>query len=168
MVSSPEIILEIVENLKKYNPKYLVVHPVMISKSGYYLLKPEAKENLIKYLIPLAYIITPNIPEAEEITGIKIHNVDDMKRVGEEILQLGYKFVLMKGGHLDGEAVDILVGKNIFKVYKSERIDKKNTHGTGCTLSSAITSYLALGYEITEAVNLSKIYITEAIKEVLI
>lgn len=71
MVSSPEIILEIVENLKKYNPKYLVVDPVMISKSGYYLLKPEAKENLIKYLIPLAYIITPNIPEAEEITGIK-------------------------------------------------------------------------------------------------
>ncbi len=125
MVSSPEIILEIVENLKKYNPKYLVVDPVMISKSGYYLLKPEAKENLIKYLIPLAYIITPNIPEAEEITGIKIHNVDDMKRVGEEILQLGPKFVLMKGGHLDGEAVDILVGKNIFKVYKSERIDKK-------------------------------------------
>ncbi|AXU75385.1 phosphomethylpyrimidine kinase [Clostridioides difficile] len=164
MVSSPEIILEIVENLKKYNPKYLVVDPVMISKSGYYLLKPEAKENLIKHLIPLAYIITPNIPEAEEITGIKIHNVDDMKRVGKEILQLGPKFVLMKGGHLDGEAVDILVGKNIFKVYKSERIDKKNTHGTGCTLSSAITSYLALGYEITEAVNLSKIYITEAIK----
>ncbi|WP_219711877.1 PfkB family carbohydrate kinase, partial [Clostridioides difficile] len=80
-------------------PKYLVVDPVMISKSGYYLLKPEAKENLIKYLIPLAYIITPNIPEAEEITGIKIHNVDDMKRVGEEILQLGPKFVLMKGGH---------------------------------------------------------------------
>ena len=87
-----------------------------------------------------------------------------MKRVGEEILQLGPKYVLMKGGHLDGDAVDILVGKNIFKVYKSERIDKKNTHGTGCTLSSAITSHLALGYEITEAVNLSKKYITEAIR----
>ena len=164
MVSSPEIILEIAENLKKYNPEIVVVDPVMISKSGYSLLRPEAKENLIKYLIPMAYLVTPNVPEAEEITGIKIENVEDMKKAGKEILNLGPKYVLMKGGHLDGDAVDILMGENLFEVFSSERINKKNTHGTGCTLSSAITSHIALGYDVVEAVRLSKIYITEAIR----
>ncbi len=88
MVSSPEIIKIIVNTLKKYNPKYLVVDPVMISKSGYSLLKPEAKKNLIEYLIPMAYVITPNTLEAEEITGIKINNLDDMKKAGYKILEL--------------------------------------------------------------------------------
>ena len=165
MVSSPEIINTIVNTLKKYNPKYLVVDPVMISKSGYSLLKQEAKKSLIKELIPMAYIITPNIPEAEEITGLKINNLDDMKEAGKKILELGPKYVLMKGGHLEGDAVDVLIGKDIFEVFKQERLDRKNTHGTGCTLSSAITSHLALGYDIVEAVKLSKEYITEAIKE---
>lgn len=164
MVSSAEIILDIVEMLKRYNPKYLVVDPVMISKSGYSLLKPEAKGNLIKYLIPMAYLITPNVPEAEEITGIEIKSLDDMKMVGEKILALGPKYVLMKGGHLEGDAIDVLIGKDVFEVYKSKRINKKNTHGTGCTISSAITAHLALGYDIKEAVALSKKYITEAIE----
>ena len=164
MVSSAEIILDIVEMLKRYNPKYLVVDPVMISKSGYSLLKPEAKGNLIKYLIPMAYLITPNVPEAEEITGIEIKTLDDMKMVGEKILALGPKYVLMKGGHLEGDAIDVLIGKDVFEVYKSKRINKKNTHGTGCTISSAITAHLALGYDIKEAVALSKKYITEAIE----
>ena len=88
MVSSPEIILEIVDNLKKYKPETIVVDPVMISKSGYSLLRPEAKENLIKYLIPIAYLITPNVPEAEEITGMKIETVEDMKKAGKKILDL--------------------------------------------------------------------------------
>ena len=164
MVSSPEIILDIVDSLKKYPCEYLVVDPVMISKSGYSLLKPEAKENLIKYLIPMAYIVTPNVPEAEEITGMKIETEEDMKKVGQKILDLGPKFVLMKGGHLEGDCVDVLMGKDVFEVYKCERIDRKNTHGTGCTISSAITSHLALGYNIKEAVRLSKEYITEAIR----
>ena len=164
MVSSPEIILDIAESLKKYPCKYIVVDPVMISKSGYSLLRPEAKENLIKYLIPMAYIVTPNIPEAEEISNMKIETVEDMKKAGKEILKLGPKYVLMKGGHLEGDAVDILIGEDTFEIYKSERIDRKNTHGTGCTISSAITSHLALGYDIKEAVKLSKEYITEAIR----
>lgn len=164
MVSSPEIIKAIVEFLDKYNPKYLVVDPVMISKSGYSLLKPEAKDNLIKYLIPKAYIITPNTLEAEEITGIKIDNVDDMKLVGKKILELGPKYVLMKGGHLDGDAVDVLIGKDTFEIYKSERLDRKNTHGTGCTLSSAITANLALGFDIVQSVSNAKDYITNAIR----
>lgn len=164
MVSSPEIILEIVDNLKKYKPETIVVDPVMISKSGYSLLRPEAKENLIKYLIPIAYLITPNVPEAEEITGMKIETVEDMKKAGKKILDLGPKYVLVKGGHLDGDAVDVLMGEDIFEVFTSERLDRKNTHGTGCTLSSAITSHIALGYDVVEAVRLSKIYITEAIR----
>ncbi|CEK35048.1 bifunctional hydroxymethylpyrimidine kinase/phosphomethylpyrimidine kinase [Paraclostridium sordellii] len=164
MVSSPEIIRVIVEALDNYNPKNLVVDPVMISKSGYSLLKPEAKENLIKYLIPKAYILTPNTLEAEEIAGIKINNLDDMKLVGEKILGLGPNYVLMKGGHLDGDAIDVLIGKDTFEIYKSERLDMKNTHGTGCTLSSAITAYLALGLDVKEAVLEAKKYITNAIK----
>ena len=164
MVSSPVIISSIVETLKRYNPKYLVVDPVMISKSGYYLLKPEAKKSLIEELIPMAYIITPNTLEAEEISGMNIETVDDMREVGEKILELGPKYVLMKGGHLDGDAVDVLIGKDTFEIFKQERLDRKNTHGTGCTLSSAITSHLALGYDINEAVRLSKEYITEAIR----
>ena len=164
MVSSPVIISSIVETLKRYNPKYLVVDPVMISKSGYYLLKAEAKKSLIEELIPMAYIITPNTLEAEEISGMNIETVDDMKEVGEKILELGPKYVLMKGGHLEGDAVDVLIGKDTFEIFKQERLDRKNTHGTGCTLSSAITSHLALGYDIKEAVRLSKEYITEAIR----
>lgn len=164
MVSSPEIIKTIVDTLSKYNPKYLVVDPVMISKSGYSLLKAEAKDNLIKYLIPKAYIITPNTLEAEEITGIKVDNLDDMKLVGKKILELGPDYVLMKGGHLDGDAIDILIGKDVFEIYKSERLNRKNTHGTGCTLSSAITAYLALGYDVVEAVSNAKDYITNAIR----
>ncbi|MBU3106788.1 bifunctional hydroxymethylpyrimidine kinase/phosphomethylpyrimidine kinase [Clostridium gasigenes] len=164
MVSSPEIIKIIVDTLKKYNPQYLVVDPVMISKGGYSLLKPEAKKNLIEYLIPMAYVITPNTLEAEEITGIKINNLDDMKEAGYKILELGPKYVLMKGGHLEGDAVDVLIGLDKFEVYREERLNIKNTHGTGCTLSSAITSYLALGKSIDESVKLSKEYITEAIR----
>ncbi len=164
MVSSPEIILEIANTLKKYEPKNLVVDPVMISKSGYSLLRPEAKENMIKHLIPIAYIVTPNVPEAQEITGMKIETLEDMKIAGQKILEMGPKHVLMKGGHLEGDAIDVLIGKDIFEVYGSKRLDRKNTHGTGCTISSSIASHLALGYEIKEAVALSKIYITEAIK----
>ncbi|MEE0933119.1 MAG: PfkB family carbohydrate kinase, partial [Clostridium sp.] len=128
-------------------------------------LKPEAKKTLIEELIPMAYIITPNTLEAEEIVGIKINTVDDMREVGQKILELGPKYVLMKGGHLQGDAVDVLIGKDTFEIYKQERLDRKNTHGTGCTLSSAITSHLALGYDVVEAVRLSKEYITEAIRE---
>lgn len=164
MVSSPKIIKDIVESLEIYPCEYVVVDPVMISKSGYSLLRPEAKENLIKYLIPKAYIVTPNVPEAEEISSIKIETVEDMKKAGKKILDLGPKYVLVKGGHLDGDAVDVLMGEDIFEVFTSERLDRKNTHGTGCTLSSAITSHIALGYDVVEAVRRSKEYITEAIR----
>ncbi|MGL5675528.1 MAG: bifunctional hydroxymethylpyrimidine kinase/phosphomethylpyrimidine kinase, partial [Cellulosilyticaceae bacterium] len=164
MVSSPEIIYEIVETLKQYQVENLVVDPVMISKSGYDFLRPEAKQNLIAYLIPKAYLVTPNVPEAEEITGMKIHTLEDMKKAGEKILAMGPKYVLMKGGHLEGDAIDVLMGEGVFEVLEQERIDRKNTHGTGCTISSAITAHLALGYSVVESVRRSKAYITEAIR----
>lgn len=167
MVSSSEITTIIAETLKKYNPENLVVDPVMISKSGYSLLKKEAKDSLIKHLIPMAYLITPNILEAEEITGIKIKTLEDMKEAGKALLSMGPKYVLVKGGHLEGDSNDILMGKDLFRVYKSERLNRKNTHGTGCTLSSAIAAYLAIGHPIEEAVDLGKKYITNAIKKQL-
>ncbi|MGL4849750.1 MAG: bifunctional hydroxymethylpyrimidine kinase/phosphomethylpyrimidine kinase [Clostridium sp.] len=164
MVSDEKIIRAIGEALKVYKPEKIVLDPVMISKSGFSLLEPKAKEALREILIPMAYLITPNIPEAEELTGLKINTEEDMIEAGKKLLNYGPKYVLVKGGHLDGEAVDILIGEGVFKRYKSERLNRNNTHGTGCTLSSAITSNLALGYEISEAIEKGKNYITEAIR----
>ncbi|MBL4933785.1 bifunctional hydroxymethylpyrimidine kinase/phosphomethylpyrimidine kinase [Clostridium paridis] len=173
MVSQISTIKAIAEKLKLYEPKNLVLDPVMISKSGYSLLKPESERVLIDELIPLAYIITPNVPEAEEIlktvnsTVVTIETVDDMEAAAKEIYKLGCKNVLLKGGHIEGEAIDVLYdGKEIIH-FQSERINTKNTHGTGCTLSSAIASNLALGFDIKEAVNKAKKYITLAIEHSL-
>lgn len=164
MVSEEEIIKELAYLLKKYKLPNIVLDPVMISKSGFSLLNPNAKNALKKYLIPLADIVTPNIPEAEELSEIKIDNIEDMKRAGKIILDLGSNYVLIKGGHLNGEAIDLLLNKDKIEIFKSERLNRKNTHGTGCTLSSAITANLALGKSMPEAVKESKNYITEAIK----
>ncbi len=173
MVSKISTIISISEKLKEYRPKNLVLDPVMISKSGYSLLKPESKSALINELIPLADIITPNIPEAEEILKeVKskitvIDTVKDMEIAAKEIYKLGCKNVLLKGGHIKGEAIDILYdGKEITQFY-SKRINTKNTHGTGCTLSSAIASNLALGFDMKEAVKNAKDYITTAIEHSL-
>lgn len=170
MVSKISTINIISEKLKKYKPKNLVLDPVMISKSGYSLLKPESKSALIKELIPLAYVITPNLPEALEIISevnsekVEIKTVEDMELAAKEIYKLGCKNVFLKGGHMEGDkAVDILYdGENIYKFY-AEKINTKNTHGTGCTISSAIASNLALGFSIEEAIKRSKDYITTAI-----
>lgn len=173
MVSQISTIKAIAEKLKLYKPKNLVLDPVMISKSGYSLLKPESEQALIDELIPLAHIITPNVPEAEEIlktvnsSVVTIETVEDMEVAAKEIYKLGCKNVLLKGGHIKGEAIDVLYdGKEIIH-FQSERINTKNTHGTGCTLSSAIASNLALGLEIKEAVNKAKKYITVAIEHSL-
>ena len=164
MLSSSEIMRHVASKLRQYQARHIVLDPVMVSTSGHRLMNKDAEETLQKELFPLAEVITPNIPEAEEITNMKIETVEDMKKAGKKILDLGPKYVLVKGGHLDGDAVDVLMGEDIFEVFTSERLDRKNTHGTGCTLSSAITSHIALGYDVVEAVRLSKIYITEAIR----
>lgn len=173
MVSQINTIEAISEKLQQYNPDNVVLDPVMISTSGYSLLKPEAKTALIEKLMPLADIVTPNIPEAEEILkekgskAAKIASLEDMERAAIEISKQGCKYVLLKGGHAQGKAIDVLYdGKNIIH-FTSDRIATKNTHGTGCTLSSAISANLALGLGIKEAVAKAKEYITIAIRHSL-
>ena len=163
MVSNAEIINVIKESLIKYKPKNIVVDPVMVSKSGYFLLKEEAVKEL-KNLISIADVVTPNIPEAEVLTGIEIKDEEDMKRAAQIILKLGVKDVLIKGGHRCNDANDILYTGEKFITLEGERMDTKNTHGTGCTLSSAIASYLSKGLDMEKALFLSKKYINEAIR----
>lgn len=163
MVSSPDIIKVIKERLIYYKAKNIVVDPVMVSKSGYHLLREEAIEEL-KGLISIADIVTPNIPEAEVLTGLSITTEDDMKKAAIKISKSGVKNVLIKGGHRCNDATDILLSGGEFLNLPGKRIDTENTHGTGCTLSSSIASYMAKGHTIEQAVKLSKKYITKVIE----
>lgn len=163
MVSNVEIIKTIRELLVEYKAKNIVVDPVMISKSGYFLLKPEAVEEL-KKLIAIADIVTPNIPEAEVLSNMKITSEEEMKISAKDIKNIGVKNVLVKGGHRDNDANDVLYHNEEFVTIKGARIEAQNTHGTGCTLSSAIASHLAKGYSVEEAVKLSKEYISKVIE----
>jgi len=173
MVSVISTIDIISERLEFYKPKNIVLDPVMISKSGFSLLKPESKTALIKRLIPLASLITPNVPEAEEILRevnsdiTSIETVKQMEMAAKEIYKLGCKNVLLKGGHMKGEAIDVFYDGSEITHFTSERIHTKNTHGTGCTLSSAIAANLALGFNMRDAIKKSKQYITTAIKHSL-
>ena len=143
MVSQIPTIHAIADKLEQYQPKNVVLDPVMISKSGFDLMQPEAKEALITRLIPLAYVITPNLPEAEVITGLKINDLASMEQAARAIHKMGAKNVLIKGGHLEDDATDLLFdGENIVTLH-SDRINTKNTHGTGCTMSSCIAANLA-------------------------
>lgn len=164
MVSSIEIIDTIAECLKKNKASNIIVDTVMVSKSGCHLLRPESRLELIKKLFPLALIVTPNLYEAEVITGDKIETVEQMKQASIKIHKLGASNVVIKGGHLTGDAIDVFYDGEIFEYIKGKRIDTKNTHGTGCTFSSAITAYVAKGFSVLEAVKHAKEYINGAIE----
>ncbi|WP_315081097.1 bifunctional hydroxymethylpyrimidine kinase/phosphomethylpyrimidine kinase [uncultured Clostridium sp.] len=165
MVSKIESIKAISKSLKKFlNLPKVVLDPVMISKSGFNLLSPDAKEALIEELFPLATLITPNLPEAEEILGMKISNLDEMKEAAKKLQELGPKYVLVKGGHLKDDATDLLLYEDEFICLPQKRINTVHTHGTGCTLSSAIAANLAKGLDIKESVINAKEYITGAIE----
>lgn len=164
MVSNIDIIDTISDCLKNKNAHNIILDPVMVSKSGCNLLKPESKDELIKMLFPLALLVTPNLFEAEVITGDKIENVPQMEIAAKKILELGAKNVVVKGGHLTGDAIDVLYDGKSFEYIKGTRIATKNTHGTGCTFSSAITAYIAKGYSMLDAVRQAKIYINGAIE----
>ena len=165
MVSKIESIKAISEALREVKDlPPVVLDPVMVSTSGYKLLSDDAKETLIKELFPLSTLITPNLPEAEEILGIKIKNLEDMKEAAIGLKKLGAKCVLIKGGHLENDATDILFDGENFIYLKEQKINTNNTHGTGCTLSSAIAANLAKGMNIEKAVREAKDYITLAIK----
>ena len=164
MLATPQIIEVVAAKIRQYEITRLVIDPVMVAKGGMSLIREEAKETLIERLIPLAHVLTPNIPEAEVLAGIRIETLSDMKRAAEIILALGARHVVLKGGHLAGDAVDLLYDGRTFREFTSPRIATADTHGTGCTYSAAIATGLARGLDVREAVALAKRYITEAVR----
>lgn len=163
MVYSSAIINVLVQKLMAYGVQNLVLDPVLISTSGRPLLTGEAKDTLVRYLMPLAMVITPNIPEAACLSGIAIESRDDRIRAAEKISDHFGGYILVKGGHGANVADDMLYWKGEVKWFTAQRINNKNTHGTGCTLSSAIACNLAAGYSITESVGRAKGYINNAL-----
>jgi hydroxymethylpyrimidine/phosphomethylpyrimidine kinase len=166
MLSNPKTIEAVAAGLKKYRQERVVLDPVMVAASGDRLLAPEAVETLRRTLIPQAMVITPNLPEAAALLeGPLARTETEMREQGEKLLALGARAVLVKGGHGEGaESVDFLISPTATARLASERIDTRNTHGTGCTLSSAIAAGLAKGFDLTEAVQQAKNYIGAAIK----
>ena len=167
MLSTPECMKAVAEKLKQYQPENIVIDPVMYAKNGCPLMAETAVGSLIEYIIPLADVLTPNIPEAEKITGDSITSLEEMEAAARKIYEMGCKGVIIKGGHRDGSALDVLYDGNEFTHFETERINTKNTHGTGCTFSSAVTSQLALGLSIKDAVTKAKEYVTTAIRHSL-
>ncbi len=164
MLSSAELIHTVARKLKQLGAKHIVVDPVMVSTSGSRLLEESASAALMEELVPLAEVITPNIPEAEVLSGMKIATVQDMEEAAKKIAQSYPGAVLIKGGHQLNDANDFLyMGEKSFWL-QGERIDNPNTHGTGCTLSSAIASNLAKGYDMYESVRRAKNYISGALR----
>ncbi len=141
----------------------LVVDPVLISKHGSVLLDESAIEVVRDVLVKRAFLLMPNLAEAETLTGLGVKTVDGMKKAAEWLAKLGAKNVLVKGGHLEGDAVDVLLANGEMHEFRVDRVDTKHTHGTGCTYSAAVTAGLARGFDLVEAVGLAKRYVTEAI-----
>ena len=167
MVSSPEIVEAIEYELIKYKAKNIVLDPVMVATSGSNLVENSAIKIMQEKLFPLAKLITPNIPEAEVLSGIKIKDEKDMERAAKIIYENHGCAVLLKGGHSINDANDLLYENGKAKWFFGKRIDNKNTHGTGCTLSSAIASNLAKGYTPEESVQRAKNYISDALLAML-
>jgi hydroxymethylpyrimidine kinase/phosphomethylpyrimidine kinase len=164
MLGSGENVEAVAKELKHYKAKNIVVDPVMVAKSGAALLEPDAEELMVKRIVPLATVLTPNRFEAERITGRSITDEDGAIEAGRTLHRLGAAFVVVKGGHFSGElATDYLVGPDTEERISSPRVDTKNTHGTGCTFSSAIAAYLALGVNVLEAVRRAKVFVYRAI-----
>ena len=168
MLSSTDIIKTVVTLLKPQQVKNLVVDPVMIAKGGQALLKPDAIDTIKKELFPLALLVTPNVHEAQQLSGIEITSLADARRAAKTIHQFGCANVLIKGGHLASDrATDLLYDGCFFNIYKGEFIDTPHTHGTGCTFASAIAAHIARGKTVPDAVQTAKTYLTEAIRHSL-
>ena len=164
MVFSKPLIEVIAKKCEQYKWSNIVLDPVMVSTSGHHLLKEDAQEALIERLVPKCDIVTPNIPEMEQLTGQKITGKEEMLCAAKQFFKTYHKAVLVKAGHCMEHADDLLVKEGVEKWYGSERIDAQNTHGTGCTLSSAIACHLALGENMEMAVQNAKNYVTGAIR----
>jgi hydroxymethylpyrimidine kinase/phosphomethylpyrimidine kinase len=165
MLSSAPIVEAVAGAIEEAGLPNLVVDPVFVSKHGHPLLRPDAVDALRRRILPLAALVTPNLPEAAGLAGFEVRTRRDMERAGAAILDLGPGAVLVKGGHLEeGRADDLLVRPGGAEWVAGERIDSPHTHGTGCVLSAAIAAYLALGQELGRAVRLGKAFVTEAIR----
>ena len=168
MLHSKEVILAVIRSLKKLKLKKLVFDPVMVAKGGTKLINKTAIIFIKKKLMKNTLLITPNIPEAEILTKIKIDTTQDMIKAGKILISLGAKNVLIKGGHLKSKKMnDILINKKMIKVFNSKKHNSKNTHGTGCTLSSSIATYLSCGKDLIKSCELGIKYVNQAIKSKL-
>ena len=165
MLHSKQVILAIIKSLKKIKIKKVVLDPVMVAKGGAKLVNNTAVNYIKEKLIKKILLITPNIPEAEILTKTKIKSINDMIKAGQILISLGAKNVLIKGGHLNSKDVyDVFINKKIIKIFKSKKYNSKNTHGTGCTLSSAIAVNLSCGKDLIKSCELGIKYVNEAIK----
>jgi len=165
MLSNAAIIQTVAAKINQYQLRNLVVDPVMVATSGDLLLKKNAVAALRNRLIPLAAIVTPNIPEAEALTGLQLNNAAAIEDAAKRIVALGAHSVIIKGGHRRGPAIDLFYDGKRFHELRASRIRTRHTHGTGCTLSAAIAAYLAKGRKMESAVVLAKKFITEALRQ---
>lgn len=165
MLANAAIIEIVASKIREHRLKNVVIDPVMVATSGDLLIKKNAVNVLRKKLLPLATIVTPNVPEAEELTGTKLRTSADMEQAARAIVAMGARSVIVKGGHRVGPAADLFHDGKRFLLLNAPRIRTQNTHGTGCTLSAAIAAYLARGEPLDRAVGLSKDYITEALRQ---
>lgn len=167
MLATPRCMGAVAEKLRYYRPGNVVIDPVMYAKNGCPLMEPAAVGALIKIVIPLADVLTPNIPEAEKLSGMRILCAADMEAAARKICAMGCKAVIIKGGHAAGDALDILFDGEKFTHFQTARIQTKNTHGTGCTFSSAVAAQLANGKSLQEAARDAKKYVTTGIEHAL-
>lgn len=167
MVASSELIRVIADRLRHYDAKNVVVDPVMVATSGSALMKNDAVQTLIEELLPVSTLVTPNIPEAQVLSGLTIETKEDMITVAKQIGDNYHCAVLLKGGHSINDANDLLYANGELTWFEGKRIDNPNTHGTGCTLSSAIASNLAKGFTLAESVQRAKDYISGALAAML-
>ncbi len=164
MLAEADIIAAVARVLRKHRVRTLVVDPVMVSKSGHALLRPDAEKALVRRLLPLALLVTPNLHEASRLAGFEVRTLDDMKRAARRIQSLGARNVLVKGGHLAGAPVDVLAkGRRLIEI-RGERVNTRCSHGTGCALASAIATYLAQGVGLEDAVRAAKRFVAGAMK----
>lgn len=167
MLSSCAIIEVVADRLREHGIEQVVVDPVMVAKSGARLLDPAAVSSLVENLVPLALVVTPNLPEAEALVGFSIEEDDEQAkgRAARRIVEMGARAALIKGGHGRGkESVDLLYASGRFRAYRAPRIETTSTHGTGCTFSAAIAAGLARGLELDQAVEQAKRYLTAALR----
>ena len=165
MLHSKQVISAVIRSLRKIKIKKIILDPVMVAKGGAKLIDDKAIIDMKKKLIKNILLITPNIPEAEILTNTKINSVEDMIKTGQLLVHLGAKNVLIKGGHLNSKKMyDIFLNKKIVKIFKSKKYKSRNTHGTGCTLSSAIAANLSCGKDLIKSCELGIKYVNEAIK----